>query len=661
MNEQATDAGRDGPTASFPATSAPGDEPPRPEGVGRAGPSGQTRPGADPGLAFLQRCENVGSLGRLAHYEVRRVLGRGGFGIVLEAFDAKLRRLVAIKVLDPGLADNAAARQRFLREARAAAAVSHENVVSVYDVNEQPVPFLVMEHVVGRTLQARIDANGPLELHEVLRLGRQISCGLAAAHATGLIHRDVKPANILLEGEPDREGSRCAGGAATGGRVRITDFGLACASEDGGTQSGVIAGTPLYMSPEQAQEEAIDHRSDLFSLGSVLYTLCAGRPAFQAGNSLAVLKRVSEDAPQPLREINPQVPAWLEAVITRLLAKDPGQRFQSAAEVVGLLGRCQTHGRQPGAVALPAALAPPRPVRRRRWPLAAGVAGLLVGLAVAAALLLLPRAPRPLLLAEKGRLPQVPDIAPPADLTPAQVAEVVARLKEVNPGFDGKVETKVVDGVVTDLDLLSDQVTDLSPLRAVGGVPFLRCEARGQGRGQLADLSPLKGLQMKGLSITATRVSDLSPLEGMPLWMFNCAGTRVSDLTPLRGMPLTRLFFGGTGVSNLSPLKGMPLEYLDFSDTRVSDLSPLRDLPLVWLKCTDIPITDLSPLKGKKLGLLWCHNTKVTDLSPLRGMPLTELWCDFRRERDAETLRSLTSLETINGKPARDFWKEVDK
>ena len=203
--------------------------------------------GETPALDFLQPSTKPGSLGRLGHYEVLEVLGQGGFGIVLKAFDEKLHRVVAIKVMAPHLAATSPARKRFLREARAAAAVRHENVVAIHAVEEQPIPYLVMEYIAGQTLQQKLDRNGPLDVTEVLRIGQQIASGLAAAHAQGLIHRDIKPANILLENGVEQ-------------RVKITDFGLARAADDASlTQSGVIAGTPLYMAPEQAQGEAIDH------------------------------------------------------------------------------------------------------------------------------------------------------------------------------------------------------------------------------------------------------------------------------------------------------------------------------------------------------------------------------------------------------------------
>jgi len=284
-------------------------------------------------LEFLANSDKPESLGRLGHYEVLEVIGRGGMGIVLRAFDEKLHRIVAIKVMAPRLAATSPPRKRFLREARAAAQVRHENVVDIHAVEELPIPHLVMEFVPGESLQQRLDRIGPLEVPDVLRIGQQIARGLAAAHAQGLIHRDVKPGNVLLEKGIEE-------------RVKITDFGLARAADDASmTQSGVIAGTPLYMAPEQAQGGAIDHRADLFSLGSVLYAMASGRPPFRAPTSLAVLKRVVEEAPRPIQEIIPEVPQWLCDMIAKLHAKRPEDRFQSAKEVADLLGQCLANGR----------------------------------------------------------------------------------------------------------------------------------------------------------------------------------------------------------------------------------------------------------------------------------------------------------------------------
>jgi sugar lactone lactonase YvrE len=267
-------------------------------------------------------------------------------GVVLRAFDDKLHRIVAIKVMSSELAATSPPRKRFLREARAAAAIRHECVVDIHAVEEQPIPYLVMEYVAGETLQQKLDRIGPLETPEVLRLGQQIARGLTAAHEKGLIHRDIKPSNILLEMGAEE-------------RVKITDFGLARAVADASLrQSGVIAGTPMYMAPEQIVGDSIDHRADLFSFGSVLYTMASGRPPFRATTSMATLKRVAEDAPRPIRDIIPEVPEWLCDIIAKLHAKKPDDRFQSAKEVGDLLGQYKAHVEHPALVPMPARTKP---------------------------------------------------------------------------------------------------------------------------------------------------------------------------------------------------------------------------------------------------------------------------------------------------------------
>jgi WD40 repeat protein/serine/threonine protein kinase len=284
---------------------------------------------------FLSSSEQSGHLGRLGHYEVIEVVGRGSMGVVLKALDQKLQRVVGIKLLAPHLAASAIARRRFVREARAAAAVRHEHVIDLHAVEEaNGLPYLVMEYISGQSLQDRLNLAGPLELREILRIGMQTATGLAAAHAQGVIHRDIKPANILLEN-----------GVA---RVKITDFGLARAGTDESiSQNGVVTGTPQYMAPEQARGDMADQRADLFSLGSVLYAMCTGLAPFSGNCALAVLKRVCEDTPRPIQEINPEIPNWLAAVIEKLHAKGPAKRFQSAIEVAELLGQHLARLQQP--------------------------------------------------------------------------------------------------------------------------------------------------------------------------------------------------------------------------------------------------------------------------------------------------------------------------
>lgn len=293
-------------------------------------------------------------LGRIGRYEVERLIGAGGMGVVFKAFDTELNRPVAIKLLAPYLASSGPARQRFAREARAAAAVVHPHVVPIHNVEtERELPFIVMQFVSGESLQARIDRDGPLELCEILRIGMQVADGLSAAHQQGIVHRDIKPSNILLEEGIDR--------------ALISDFGLARAADDASlTRTGVHPGTPQYMSPEQVTGQNVDARSDLFSLGSTLYTMCAGLPPFRAESSYDVLRRIREEEATPIRELNSHIPEWLELIIARLMAKDKRTRFDSASQVSELLGACLSHVQQPENYQLPLQLSLKKKQVRRK-------------------------------------------------------------------------------------------------------------------------------------------------------------------------------------------------------------------------------------------------------------------------------------------------------
>ena len=283
-------------------------------------------------------------LGRIGRYEVERLIGAGGMGIVFKAFDTELNRPVAIKLLAPHLAISGAGRKRFSREAKAAAAIVHEHVVPIHTVEtEVEKPYMVMHFVAGESLQQRLDREGPLELCEILRIAKQIAAGLAAAHAQGLVHLDIKPSNVLLERGVER--------------ALLTDFGLARAADDASlTRTGFHPGTPQYMSPEQARGDAVDERSDLFSLGSVLYVMCTGRAPFRAESSLGILRKITDNEPTLIRQLNPQIPDWLQRVVQRLMAKRVEERFATAAEVAALLEECLAHVQDPLRHPLPRSL-----------------------------------------------------------------------------------------------------------------------------------------------------------------------------------------------------------------------------------------------------------------------------------------------------------------
>jgi serine/threonine protein kinase len=287
---------------------------------------------ADDWTTLLSPPQGPGEIGRLGGYRVLRLLGAGGMGVVFEAEDIQLKRLVALKAMKPGVGANPIQRQRFQREAQAIARLEHDHIVTIHQVGEdRGVLYLAMPLLRGETLEDRLrhehcgDKAAPLPIAEVVRIGRQIAEGLAAAHAQGITHRDIKPANIWLE--------------KTTHRVKILDFGLARPVEDDIhlTQSGMVAGTPAYMAPEQATGDKIDHRSDLFSLGCLLYRMTTGRLPFTGPTSIAILRSLALDQPTTPRTLDVAVPAVLSDLILRLLAKNPEQRPQTAAEVAAAL------------------------------------------------------------------------------------------------------------------------------------------------------------------------------------------------------------------------------------------------------------------------------------------------------------------------------------
>jgi serine/threonine protein kinase len=286
---------------------------------------------ADIDIGFLAPPREPGELGRLGSYRVLKILGSGGMGIVFQAEDLNLKRMVALKAMKSHIAAKPDNRQRFLREAQLAAAIEHDHVITIYQVGEdRGIPFLAMKLLQGESLEDRIDrlnkSGSRLELAEILRIGREIAEGLAAAHARGLIHRDIKPANVWLEAGRDR--------------VKIVDFGLARAAteEDGRlTQEGMLIGTPAYMSPEQADGAPLDHRADLFSLGCVLYRMGTGRLPFKGKNTMAMLMALATKRPVPPQRLNPELPPALSDLVMELLTKDPAGRPQSAREVADTL------------------------------------------------------------------------------------------------------------------------------------------------------------------------------------------------------------------------------------------------------------------------------------------------------------------------------------
>jgi eukaryotic-like serine/threonine-protein kinase len=323
---------------------------------------------------------------KLLHYEVVARLGAGGMGEVWRAYDPRLEREVAIKVLPSGSGEESPHRERFVREARAASALAHPNIITIHEINTADgLDFIVMEYVRGESL-SQVLSGGPLRAARAVEYTLQIADALKAAHEAGIVHRDLKPGNIMI---------------ASSGLVKVLDFGIAKRVADadtaGGdrttsaplTMMGQTIGTPAYMSPEQTLGDIVDARSDLFSLGVVLYEMLSGQRPFQSATNLGLVRKIVHEPPRPLREVAPHVPGTLVAIVDRCLVKDPAGRYASAAMLQNDLRRCaaQLPASDPDpsdAVTGPAVALAPAGQRRRVSARAAAIASAVLTIVVVA-------------------------------------------------------------------------------------------------------------------------------------------------------------------------------------------------------------------------------------------------------------------------------------
>ena len=526
------------------------------------------------------------------------------------------------------------------------------------------------------------------------------------------------------------------------GTVKILDMGLARIEGDTAGQAeltgtGAVMGTVDYMSPEQALDtKSADARADIYSLGCSLFYLLTGRATY-GGDTLMAKLLAHRDQPVPdLQTMGLNVPGRLEAVFKKMVAKKIADRYQTMTDVIADLENCTAaatsavdgplsatvqleesalsflkdvpdrptiQATAAGLHASPAAGGKAGPLwKNTKVQIGGGILGLLILIAGIYSSLNSSNGPpindqksgkaKPIPAIKKEGQPlffETPGFAPWAKEVRAlpaqqQVERVSRKMMELIPGFDGKfIEDphRVRDGVAWRLQVYTDNVSDISPIRVLAGLQILQCTGSADGKGQLRDLSPLQGMAaltelycdlnpgvrdlapLRGLALTSlscdyTRVSDLGPLRGMQLQNLNITDSSVADLSALEGMPLESLNCSGTKVSNLSPLAGMKLRYLWSYATPVDDLSVLKGMPLTNLHLGGTKVSNLSPLQGMPLELFVCD--APVDLSPLRGMPLRMLDCNFKPERDTKVLRSIKTLESINGKPTAEFWKDVE-
>jgi eukaryotic-like serine/threonine-protein kinase len=377
-------------------------------------------------------------------YEIQGVLGQGGMAKVFKGHDNVLGRDVAVKVLSPQFATDAQFVTRFRREAQAAAALNHPNIVSVFDTGDQgDIHYIVMEYVQGRTLRDIIRNEGPLMPERAAEIADAVAKALSAAHEAGLVHRDIKPGNIMITNE---------------GEVKVMDFGIArTATGDTLTQTAAVLGTASYLSPEQAQGETVDARSDIYSLGCVAYEVLTGRPPFTGDSPVAIAYKHVKDDPVPPSRLNPDIPRDLEAVVMKAMAKNPANRYQTADEMRQDLGRVlqglptmatplmgdpteHITRTQPEGTAVMTRAPPEEEERRRKvWPIV--LISLLVLALIALAAFFLVRS----LLEPEVQLVRVPDVVGEQEEEATRMLRDAGFAVRVEEDFSGRPRGEVFD------------------------------------------------------------------------------------------------------------------------------------------------------------------------------------------------------------------------
>ncbi|MFN4260212.1 MAG: protein kinase domain-containing protein [Gemmataceae bacterium] len=650
--------------------------------------------GHSPPFPFLAPSATGEELGWLAHYRILQLLGQGGMGMVFQAEDNQLRRLVALKVMKPDANADLSARQRFLAEARAAAALKHDHIVTVYQVGQdRDVCFLAMEFLEGRPLDQHMSKGRKLTLAQILRVGRETAKGLAAAHAKGLIHRDIKPSNIWLD--------------KTSGRVKILDFGLARSldSDIRLTQSGMIVGTPAYMAPEQAWGKPGDARSDLYSLGCILYQLCTGQLPLYGDNTMSILTALAVQEPVPLQQVNPKIPAALAELVMQLLAKEPEDRPASAKQVIARIQAIEKQLASPQSVAAVPVAQPVGQAAQLEWTemLAAPVAVLVDAQGQPLATpdgtkvsdLAVGTAPRQ----EADGRPSLGRIAPPwrgwrgqlvaACLLGVLLGGIIIRLKypdgsekqiTVPPGTQIVIEqpknpnagqpdhtgkasaTNNADPGQGDKQPPKEWFERVAALKPEDQVQAFEEALRKRNPNFTGSVAPTfdpKDGAVVGLRFDSDQVTDISPVrvfkDRLQSIRFSAgrsqASGRLVDLSPLQGMPLTRAELQGNALlTNLEPLRGAKLIFINICHTSVRDLSPLEDMPIGVLWATFTQIEDVTPLRQiPTVGHFTVSHSPLRDITPLAGTNINRLDITNTLVEDLAPLRLMPKLSALNG------------
>jgi serine/threonine protein kinase len=569
--------------------------------------------------------------------EILDILGEGGMGVVYKARQPNLDRIVALKILAAKYSLDATFAKRFQREAKALAKLNHPNIVAIFDFGQAgPYYFFLMEYVDGMNLR-ELEQSRRVTPEEALALVPKICDALQYAHDEGVVHRDIKPGNILVDSR---------------GRVKIADFGLAKlrgqeAPDTTLTTVGTVMGTPRYMAPEQMDTpDSVDHRADIYSLGVVFYELLTGEV--------------------PMGRFEPpsqkvEVDVRLDEVVLHSLERDVNRRYQHARDVktdVETISDVRE-------------FVPRRQSNAKTWGVVATVVIVIVT-GFVALFATMAKAKKASPAQQSNKDAKVTASKPAPGTKPAEAPATAPRATPLETGSIARWQ-KVLDDAgirrrltqngadLLELDLSQSDVADLSPLK---GMPLAKLQMISCAN--VSNLEPLRGMPLEELRVSRTKVSDLSPLSGMKLKRFWAANAPIQDIRPLAGMPLEYVDIQSTKVTDISPLKGMKINFLQLVTLKINDFTPVKGMPLETFAASyfddlsliaDAPLQaltlvstgglrDLGPLKGKQLVSLNMGGTSVSDLRPLAGMPLRSLGARGCPIRDLSPLSGM-SIERL--------------